>query len=137
MIQSLADQDIDPLAFISLFHVDADLSRLTHSDLPGRLGFAVILDPGIIPQAEKYRVVLIEADPLAASPFVVGVDHADRAPDKIRFLFWVHDRSSLSCAGLGARFVPPCQQCPHIYGFGPRSAPVIWVFIILSVSCKL
>ena len=109
MIQSLADQDIDPLAFISLFHVDADLSRLTHSDLPGRLGFAVILDPGIIPQAEKYRVVLIEADPLAASPFVVGVDHTDRAPDKIRFLFWVHDMSSLSCAGLGARFVPLYQ----------------------------
>jgi hypothetical protein len=118
VVQGLAYQDIDPLAFISLFHIDPDLSCLTHSDLPGCLGFAVLLDPGIIPQAEKYQVIFIEANPLAASPFMVGVDHTDRAPDKVRFLFCVHGIFPLWYACIGARFMPLSPCCPHIYGFG-------------------
>jgi hypothetical protein len=79
---------------VLLLHIDPDpgLSNFTNRDLPGSLGFAVFLDPGVIPQTQEYRMVLIEADPLGASPFVVGVHHTYRAPDEIRFLlrFSVH-----------------------------------------------
>jgi len=53
------------------------------------MGLAVLLDPGIVPEAQEILVIPIIALPFSPDLFVISVDHTDRAPAEFHLLNFV------------------------------------------------